>query len=239
MNKKHSVAGGKLKEAMGILLVLACAGAVLCGILLISKCEREEAPHEAKVELNRVTDTETGIVYIECTEGIGPTTVKDVYMECEDEGKHLTFYEIAFESPDKFIALKNGEGYTVYRAENIDAPTINSFKPVGAKLFLPGSSYPIDNFYSAEVAAENSGTEDGSVYIELIENAIKSGKTAKATGAWGDKDNYEIWMYSETFVGLYYKVDFKIDVNGAEYLYDRVTGKLYSAPKELVARIVS
>ncbi len=230
---------GRLKEVFTILGILAATGAILCGLMFISQCEYKPDPHDGRVEYSTVTDTETGIKYVECPQGYGPVTVKEIYMECESEnGGKLSFYEIAFADPSEFIALKGADAYTVYRAEKCKMPSIEEFAPVSAKLFMSGASFPIDNFFSAEVAAGDESIEDGSVYVKLIADALKGEGVSSATGKWGTKNNYGIWLCSKEYPHLYYKVDFKVDVNGAEYLYDRVTGKLVRAPKELVARII-
>lgn len=236
-NKK----AGKLKEALGILLVFFAAVAVVSGVLLLSKCEKGQDPHEGSTSLSTVTDEETGIIYKECSGGYGAVVTDKLYLECQDskdESKTLQFYEINRENPEEFIALKNGNEYLLYRAETVKAPNIREFAPVSAKLFMGTSNYPIDYFYSSEVASDNSETEDGSVYVEMIEETLKSDKTSTATGEWNEKECYVIWLCSEEYEGLFYKVDFKVDINGAEYLYDRVTDKLFKAPKELVARIL-
>ena len=97
---------------------------------------------------------------------------------------------------------------------------------------------PIDYFYTAEAAGDDAEA-NGSKYINMITDAFNGSGVSSATGYWGDKNNYSIWLSSKEYAGLYYKVEFKIDENGAEYLYDRVTEKLVKAPKALVARIAA
>lgn len=241
VKKSNAKTNVKLKEALGILGVLLITFGIIYVILLIPSCGKDKDPHKAKKEWAKVTDTETGITYVECPDGYGPTAIGDVVMECADperEGKTLEFYEIAYTDTSKFIALKEAGGYTVYRAEDVAAPNIKSFNTGTAKLYMAGASVPIDYFYTAEAAGDDAEA-NGSKYINMITDAFNGSGVSSATGDWGDKNNYSIWLSSKEYAGLYYKVEFKIDENGAEYLYDRVTEKLVKAPKALVARIAA
>ena len=239
VNKSTKKGGGRLKEALGILGVLVAAFGIIYGILNIPSCEREEPPHKAEKVWAKVTDTETGITYIECPDGYGPTQVNPerVFMECTEGNSTFKFYEIRDTDTSRFIALKEVNGYTVYRAESVTAPSIRSFKTGTARLYMAGATVPIDYFYTKD-AAGGDAELDGTAYINMVVDAFSGGGVSSATGDWGEKNNFSIWLTSKDFPGLYYKVEFKVDVNGAAYLYDRVTEKLVSAPKALVAKIV-
>lgn len=236
VKKSTKKSNGWMKEALGILIVLVVVVAIISGILLLRGCGGDEDPHKAEKVWAKVTDTETGITYVECPDGYGPTELGNLFMECAEGNGTLKFYEMYMTDTAEFLALKEVNGFTVYRAEAVKLPSIKSFNTGTAKLFMEGSNVPIDQFYIK--GAVDDAELDGSQYINMIVNAFSGGSVGSATGDWGDKHNYSIWLSSKDYPGLYYKVEFKVDVNGAEYLYDRVTGKLVRAPKALVARII-
>ncbi len=241
VKNSNSVAKSKFKEALGILLVLVAASALIWGLLQLRGCNSEDEPHKAQKEWAKVTDTKTGLTYVECPAGYGPDNVKDVYMECadpDDKSKKLQFYELAFADADKYLALKTSNGYTLYREESVKAPSIENFGTGTAKIFKAGTIRPWDYLYSTE-AVKGDKEADGSEYIAMIIEALSGKGVESATGDWSEKYHYSIWLTSKECQGLYYKVEFRVDENGAEYLYDNVTEKLVKAPKELVARFIA
>lgn len=242
MNNKAKAKDGKGKEALGILTVVLVTAALLFGLMALSRCEFKKPPHKSTVEEIKVTDTKTGIVYIECPEGIGPDTVRKedgVYMKGEIDGKTVCFYTVGGESPKKFLTKETESGYRLYRAESVSLPSVTEFAPVAAALFI-GNTEGVYNRY-VDFFYYNVGTDESrepdTVYVNAIAEALAGKDVSEATGEWGDQW-YRIRLYSKAYPGLYYDVDFREDVNGAAYLYDTVTGKLVDSPRVLTARIL-
>ncbi|MBR6593796.1 MAG: hypothetical protein IKK83_01235 [Clostridia bacterium] len=238
-----------IKDALGIFLVVVIVSGVLFGLLALTQCERTEPAHGGNTESGvtaenglptAVTDGETGIRYLLCPKGLGPEGGKDgdsPFMTCSYEGKELEFYKVPLEKTERYISLATANGYRLYRAESVRLPSIDSFGAVAAGIYMGDYRLKIDSFYYSDAVADESGAEDGTVYVNMITDAFSTSGVDKATGDWKD-EGFGIRLYSAHNPGLYYEVDFKIDENGAEYLYDRVTGKLAKSPKALTARLM-
>ena len=232
------------KEALGIITVIVVTGLILLLVFLIPRCDNEEDipdPHSGSMESAAIIDTESGIKYVRCPEGIGANTLKDVYitMGSSDKTEGISFYTIMFQDPKEFVSeAKNvlGGSY-VYRSTDTEEITLKGFAPVSAGIFMGELNSAIDHFYSKAVAEKN-GTEDGSKYTKLIENALLNSDQTTPSGELTDENEFYIRLYSETYPGLYYEVVFTTDENGVAYLLDMVTGKTVLCPDELTVRMI-
>lgn len=240
MATKKGNGSGKLKEALGIIAVIAATGLVLLLVFVLSRCDGKKTDvHDASLaSTTTVVDKKTGITYVRCPYGIGANTLKDVYLSIGSGNTIITMHEIAFEDPKKYISEAKDAfgGSFVYRAEDTEEITLNSFAPIGAEIFTGELNVSIDRFFSKAMAEEDSNLEDGSKYVDLIKNALTNDNAATPTGEFTDKEYY-IRLHSKNFPGLYYQVTFRKDVNGVAYLQDDVTGKLVVSPDELTIRI--
>lgn len=249
MKKNDKAKKSAAREALGILLAVVIGAGLLFGLLALTQCERTEPAHGGSTESGvtmenglptEVTDEETGISYLLCPKGLGPEGGKDgdsPYMTCSYQGTELKFYKVPLERTERYLSLATAKGYRLYRAESVRMPGIDSFGAVAAGIYMGDYRLKIDSFYYSGAVADESGAEDGTVYVNMIVDAFATSGVESATGDWSD-EGFGIRLYSSDNPGLYYEVDFKIDENGAEYLYDRVTGKLARSPKALTARLM-
>lgn len=234
----------KLKEALGLITVIAVTGLVLLLVYVLSHCDgREDTPdpNSGSIESGIVIDTDNGTRYVRCPIGIGANTLKDVYitMGGSDKTEGINFYTIMFEDPKQFISEAKDVlgGAYVYRSENTDEITLKGFAPIAAGVFMGELNSAIDHFYSKSVAEENS-VEDGSKYVNLIRDALINSKDTPPTGELTDENEFYIRLYSENYPGLYYEVIFCTDENGAAYLIDMVTGKTVPCPDSVTVRMI-
>lgn len=244
MAKKITAKNEGFKEALGIFAVLLGTGLVLLLVFLLSRCDGKDPtpdPHNGSLTSTVVTDAETGINYYRCPIGIGANTLKDVYltMGAGNATDGIKFYTIMFESPEKFISEPKNTlgGAYVYRSEDTEDITLESFSPVSAGIFMGELTAAVDHFYEKSVADKDK-TEDGTKYISLIKNALLNSKQTTPTGDMSDENEFYIRLYSQNYPGLYYEVLFYTDVNGSAYLYDRVSGKTVNCPDELTVRMI-
>jgi len=240
MATKKGDGGGKLKEALGIIAVIAATGLVLLLVFVLSRCDGKKTDvHDASLaSTTTVVDKKTGITYVRCPNGIGANTLKDVYLSIGAGSNTITMHEIAFEDPKKYISEAKDAfgGSFVYRAEDTEEITLDAFAPIAAGIFMGELNAPIGNFYSKSMAEEDSNLEDGSKYVDIIKNTLLSSNETTPTGEFSDTEFY-IRLYSENFPGLYYEVVFRKDVNGVAYLLDAVTGKLVVCPDEITVKM--
>lgn len=306
-NKTNTKKNGKLKQAVGILIAVLVVSGILFGILMLTKCGKDEDTHTAKPDKNEgvvsdtvhvskdedeeeddsskkdpnntpsdesgdgetdesdknmvpvnipkaIIDQETGIRYVICQKGIcaegifkedGPymtmavapsagdeVSTDDVSVENSQEIA-LNFYPIKAQTKEEFVALEVVDGHYVFRADTIPELTIDEFDPVAAGIYM-GKLY-VDHFYYSGVT-EGISAEDGTPYVIMIKDALM-GEEATEPEAWSDTA-YSFRLYSATYKGLYYTVDYKVAADGTSYLYDGVYGRLYLAPEALVKRIL-
>ena len=242
MNKKAPKKNEKLRELLIILAVLGGVTLILVSVMLIPSCkryfrEKDPAAHSGTYgEKDEVVfvDESTGIGYVRCPAGIGANTLDYVYLKLGDSVK---LYKIDFEDPKMYISeAKNADfGSYVYRAENVEPLTLESFVPCAATIHRNG--FETGRFYAPELAEENSSLEDGTKYIDAITSAF-TGESAELTGPITDENTFEIRLLSREHQGLYYTVTFFTDENGVAYLEDSVTGKTVTAPDIIKIRMI-
>ncbi len=244
---KNTQENKKLKELLILVAVIGGVVLVLLAFYFVPKWVRDyknrppDAHHgtmnENKEDEVIFTNSETGIGYIRCPIGLGANTVKS-YPYMTIEGSSIKLYEIDYQEPTQFISeAKNALlGSYVYRAEETELPTLDSFAPIAADIYK--GDFQTGSFYSAEIAAQSGGkVEDGTKYVNAIKEAL-NGSAAELTGEMSDEDEFSIKLLSKTYPGLYYELMFFTDENGVAYISDLVTGKTVKSPDIITVRML-
>lgn len=235
---KNNTGNGKLKEALGILAVIAGTGLILLLVYLLSHCdfERKPDPHKGNLESGyTLVDSESGIKYVRCPQGIGANVIKDEYLTVGSGD--IKLYTIVFEDPKEFISEAKDAlgGSFVYRAESTEEIKLESYAPISAGIYK--NDMEIDNFYVDSVAEEYSVT-DGTMLTKCIQDALLTDEDVKDTGEYTDKNDFYIRLYSKKYPGLYYEVMFFTNTDGVAYLLDMVTGKTVLCPDIITAEMI-
>jgi hypothetical protein len=196
-----------------------------------------------KLEINSegFYDNKNDIQYVPCAYlAVRPVQVGDEYAT---DGE-LTYYKIPWQDPTEFIC-DSVEGVSfVYRASTVDDVTINNFNPIGARVYVEGtSSVYIDSFYCAQEylpdeLKSDDLVDDSALIYSIRDSLIDDERVTINSDDILTDDMYHIRLLSADYPGLYYDVLFFTDANGEQYLEDRGTGEYVLARDDLVARMI-
>ncbi len=120
----------------------------------------------------------------------------------------------------------------VYRREDAEDLTLESFTPISADICLGATDYPIDYLVAHDKYLENGGNKSNDEpLINMIVDSLTKG--AEVDMPMKQKSLWQIKLKSKEYPGLYFTVQFITDINGISYLYNPLDGKYVKAPDEL------
>ena len=221
--------GTKRALLAAFLAVLLCAAG--CG---------ESLPKFTPVE-DGFLDEEHDIRYISCNRlALRPLEVGKEYATDGTD----TYYTVPFEDPKRFICDNhNGISY-LFRAADVEEPTIETFHPIAADIYLEGeasvyvgSLYCEKKYLDEELQGE-SNRDDSDLVYAIRDALIKDEHVEVPPDKFSGEDMFFIRLLSADYPGLYYTTVFYTDTDGVAYLMDRGSMKTVLCPQIVTARMI-
>ena len=222
-----------MKYTKTLCLLLAC-------LLMLAGCN---GPHHAVNSDLGFVDKKTGVEYVACNVlAVKPIEIGEAYCESDS----MTYYEIDFESPERFLCdFDEPSGSSiVYRNASLPDITIGNFNAVAAFLYLDGKTpvrvaqlYADDEYLPDELKGQNPSQDTAKV--RQITDALKNGEERTVSDSdYIEDSTYYFRLLSPDYPGLYYTVCFFGDRYGRYYVEDMGTFKIVDAPADIIAWII-
>lgn len=203
-------------------------------MLFLLGCDRKGE----KTDYGGFVDTKTGIEYTFCTpRGLYAVSRGEDFITVGDR----VYAEVQFEDTSRFLCLEDSGELLLLRAKDLEEPTLATFNPIAAQIYTDDNAMMITNFYADDeyLPDDKKGinpTQDSGICRQIAETITNN--EAQVLPAEIDRDEmFYIRLLSQDYPGLYYAVVF-YGHNGRYYLYDRATGKVVFAPRDVIIRMV-
>ena len=190
------------------------------------------------------TDPNTGIEYYDVTpKGLFAVSAGEKYITVKNGETETDYYEVQFESPEKFLCYEDNGEFLLVRAKDVEEPTLATFNPVAAFIYDDSNKVFITNFfadneYLPDELKEHNPTEDTWLCKMIVEYLVNGEEANISDSEVLRDDMFYIRLLSQKYPGLYYNVVFFGTANGRYFLADRATGKIVYAPNDIIVRMV-
>ena len=188
-------------------------------------------------------DNETEIEYVDVLPfGLYAVKAGEEFIKVGEGEGQVTYYEVQFESPEKFLCVEDNGEFLLVRNKDIEEPTLETFNPIAASIYDGNNQVYISSFYADEKYLPED-TKEGvvgdrdSALCQKIADAIIEGEETTVSKV-SEEDRFYIRLLSKDYPGLYYMVVFFGNDAGRYFLRDRATGKTVYCPHDIIARMV-